>query len=127
MYNVRTSDEALRLVFLGVKRDDWNNHFLHRYTAVLECAFIILNVVVVIVRIGKEFVAFSKNIVRRKVGARQSVLFRVAHLKYFLLIVTQIFAYLVAQICVDVLIADNPYRSVYANAAVIGGDEYIVV
>ena len=60
---MRTSDEALHLVFLGVKRDDGDNHFLHRYTAVLERTFIILHVVVVIVWVGKEFVALSKNIV----------------------------------------------------------------
>ena len=60
---MRTSDEALHLVLLGVKRDDGDNHFLHRYPAVLECTFIILHVVVVIIGVGKEFVAFGKDIV----------------------------------------------------------------
>ena len=48
----------------GTQRYDGHNHLLHRQAAMLEGVLIILNVIIIIVGIGKETAARSKNIGR---------------------------------------------------------------
>ena len=47
-------------LLLRRKNSKWNEHFFKAYSAVLESVFIIGNVIVVVVRIRKEFILTGK-------------------------------------------------------------------
>ena len=92
----------------------------------LECAGVILHVVVVIVGIGEKVMSRRENVGRRYVRRGESVAFRMFYLIHLLRIVAQILAYLIAEIGVGVAVAYHFYRVVDLDSAVVGGEHDFV-
>ena len=87
----------------------------------LEGVLIILHVIIIIVGIGKEAVARSKDVGRRELGRRQTHLERLAHLKHFAIVVAHLAPHLVAQVGVQAALAHHLRGRAHADAAVVGG------
>ena len=92
----------------------------------LECAGIILHVVVIIIGIRKEIPTSRKNISRRNIGRRQSKAVRALNFVHLTRIVIKIFTHFIAQIGIGILIADYLHRIVNAHCPVIGCQYYLI-
>ncbi len=73
----------------------------------LECACVILHIVVVIVRIGEEILIAGIDECARKIRCRKPELFGIVHLINLPRIVVEILPYLVTKVGVGVAVADN--------------------
>ena len=93
----------------------------------LECVLIIRHVVVVIVGVGKECVARGKHIGRAEVGGGELSQVWILDDEEVLAVVAQVFAQLVAQVGVGVAVADDLHGLRGADAAMVGGDDDLVV
>ena len=82
-------------------------HFLHRDAAMLECVAIVRHIIIVIIGIGKEIVARSKDVGRTQVGSREQDFTWVFDFKDFFGVVFQILPQFVAQVRVRVLVPDD--------------------
>lgn len=97
------------LSFSWFHRDKWCEHFFHRNAAMLERVFIVGNVVVVVVGVGEEAVARSKDVGCAHVWRGQEGFVRFLYGEKLLRVVTKILAELVAQVGVGVSVAYYPY------------------
>ncbi len=113
--------------FSRCQRDERNEHFLHRDAAVLEGILVVLHIIVVIIRIGEETVARGKYIRGTQVRCRQLGTLRLLDGENFLALVSQILAQLVAQVGVRIAVAYNLDRFRCPDAAVVGGEHYLVI
>lgn len=104
--------------------DDWDEHFFHGDASVLEGAVVILNVIVVVVGICEEVTFPGENICGGDVGGGQSVAVRTFYLVYLFGIVVQVFANLVTEIGVGVLVTDDLDGVFDTDCAVVGGEDY---
>ena len=93
----------------------------------LEGVFVILNVVIVVVGVGKEVVTCSKDVCSAQVRPGQSYLMRLLNLENFLGIVAEILAQLVSQVGVGVLVAHYLYGVVASDATVVRCQDNSVV
>ena len=91
----------------------------------LECACVILHVIVIIVGIGEEILIAGVDECARQVGCRKTELLGIVHLIYLLWIIIQIFTYLITQVGVGVAVAHHLYRIVHTDSAVVGGDNHL--
>ena len=93
----------------------------------LEGVLIILHVIVVVVRIGKEVVAGGEHIARGEIRCRELRFLWLFDDEEVLAVVGKVFAELIAQVGVGVAVADNLDRIVGTDAAMIGGDDDAIV
>ena len=93
----------------------------------LEGVAVVGDIIIVVVGIGEEVVARSKDVARRQVGRGQEGLGGVLDDKEVLGVIGQILAQLVAQIGIGVAVADNLDGIGSPNATVVGGDDDAVV
>ncbi len=89
---------------LRSQRHKGDEHFLHGDAAVLEGILIILHIMVVIIRIGKEAGTRGKDVGGRKVRLRELKGSRMANFIDLLGIVGKILSHLVAQVGVDIAV-----------------------
>ena len=87
----------------------------------LECVAVVLDVVVVVVGVGKEILVLCKDICGAEVGTGESCLLWLAYLEDFTGVICQVLTQFVAKIGIDVLVAYDLYRIVAAYTAVVGG------
>jgi len=93
----------------------------------LERVLVVGDVVVVVVGIGKERVTGGKDIAGGEVWRWQEGLGRILDDKELLGVVAQVLAKLVAQVGVGVAVAHYLYRTGASDAAVVGGDDDLIV
>jgi len=109
------------LPFLSSQSHKRDEHLFHADAAVLEGIFVILDVVVVVVGIGKKVVLHGEDVGRADVGTRQTCPKRFLYLEDLLLIVREVLSQFVSQIRVRVAISDDFDRIVASDATVVGG------
>src|SRR5690554_1206469 len=102
-----------------------NEHLFHGNAAVLEAVLVIAYIVVVIVGVGKEVVARSKNVGGRHIGLWQKDAFGLAYLVNRAGVVGQVFSLLVAQVGIGVAVAHHLYGILYPYGAVVGGYHHL--
>ena len=92
----------------------------------LECACIVLHVIVVVVRVGEEFVAACKDICRRHIRRGQAEACRMLDFVDLFRVIGKVLAKLVTQVRVGVLVAYDLYGLVDTYGSVVGGEDYLV-
>ena len=85
----------------------------------LECVFVIIHVVIVVVGVGKEIVFTSKNKARSEVLQRQEYIIRFFYFIHFLWVVSDVFPLLVPEVRIHVFIAHNFDGVFHADTAVV--------
>lgn len=110
----------------GREGGEGNEHLLERDAAVLECARVVLNVVVVVVRIGEEVLVAGVDVAARQVGRGESEFFWRMHFVYLLCVVIQILAYFVTEVGIGVFVSYYLDWIVDADGAVVGGKNYFI-
>ena len=93
----------------------------------LEGILVVLYIIVVIIRIGEETVARGKYIRGTQVRCRQLGAVRLFDGEHFLALVSQILAQLVAQVGVRIAVAYYLDWFRCPDAAVVGGEHYLVI
>src|SRR5574344_2517817 len=93
----------------------------------LEGVFEIGYIVIIVVGVGEKRVAGGKHVCRAQVGRGQLCLFGVFDFGYLFGVVAEGLAQFVAQVGVGVAVADNLDGIVGADAAMVCGDDYLVV
>ena len=93
----------------------------------LEGILVVLHIIVVIIRIGEETVARGKYIRGTQVRCRQLGTLRLLDGENFLALVSQILAQLVAQVGVRIAVAYNLDWFRCPDAAVVGGEHYLII
>ena len=93
----------------------------------LEGVLVILHVVVVVVRIGKEVIACGEHIARGEVRCRELRFLRFLDDEEILTVVGQALAELVAQVGVGVAVAYYLHGTVGTYAAMVGGEDDAIV
>ena len=93
----------------------------------LEGVTIITHIIIIIVGVGEEGVACRKDITGREVGHGQEGLLRLFDDEKALVVVGQVLAQLVAQVRVGVTVSHDLHGLGTADAAVVGGDDDLVV
>ena len=93
----------------------------------LEGITIVGDVIVVVVGIGEEVVTRGKDVAGGEVGCRQMGLGGVFDDEEVLGVVCQVLTELIAQVGVRVTVADNLHGVGSTDAAVVGGDDDVVV
>lgn len=96
-----------------------HNHFLKAYAAMLKCIAVIVHIIIVIIRIAKETVFFSKNERRVYRGHRQSRISGVTESQYFFLFIVQVAAMFVPQVGSGLLVTNNLIGRFYPDAAMV--------
>ena len=108
---------------LALHRDKRHKHFLHRDATMLESVLVITDVVVVVVRIGKEVVVLCKDVGCAEVLGWQESLVRPLQFIDLLGIVREVFAQFVTQVGIGVAVANDLDRVVHTDAAVVGSND----
>ena len=91
----------------------------------LECVFIIVYVIIVIIRISEEIVCTGKDITCADISFGQEYLFRITCLKDFFRIIFQALAIFISQIGIDFPIAQNLHRILHPYRTMVGGNDDI--
>ena len=81
---------------------------------------------VVIVRISEEITPIRKNIGRAHIWRWQAIHLRTAYFVHLFLVIIQVLANLIPQVCVGVLVAHNFNRVIHANGAMVSCKHYLV-
>ena len=89
----------------------------------LEGVFVIIDVVVEIVGVGKEIVFQGKHISRGDIFFGQENPFGLADHEHILLGKAQVFTVLVAQVGIGIAVADNFKGALTPDGAVVGGND----
>lgn len=97
------------LPFLALHGHEGYQHFLHGDASMLEGVFVIRDIIIVVVGIGKKVVARDQDIACADIWRGELCFVWLFDDKHFLGIVAKIFAEFVAQIGIGVSVADNFY------------------
>ena len=73
---------------------EWNDHFLQRYTSVLKCVLIKVDIIIIVVGIGEEIILYGEYIGGRHIQSWQFCFFRFFDFKYLTVLKIQVFALL---------------------------------
>jgi len=90
----------------------------------LECAGIVLHVIIIIVWIREEILIAGIDECARNIRGRQSKLLGAFHFIDLTGIVVEILPDLIAKIGVRIPVADHLYRIIDADCAVVGGQDH---
>ena len=90
----------------------------------LEGIPVVGDVIVVVVRIGKEMITCRKDVFATQVGTGQSYLLRITDLEHLLRIVAEILAHFIPQVGIGVLVANHLLGRIDPNGAMIGGENH---
>ena len=111
--------DVLNLSLLTLHPHNGYYHFLEGNTTVLEGVFVVVNEVVVIVRVAKEYITFSKDESGAHIGYRQAGQFWVAEGKDVFCFVLQVAAVFVTEVSGGSAVADALAWRLYTRAAVV--------
>ena len=87
----------------------------------LKGVFVVIGIVVIVVRIGKEVVILCKNDTRANRGFREEYLFGNGYRKGLFFVIIKIFTHLKPKVCISLSIANNLYWVLYSDTTMIGG------
>ena len=93
----------------------------------LEGVFVILHVVIEVVGIGKEATSCGEDVGGGEIGGGECQSLGILYLKDFLGVVVEVFAQLIAQIGIDILVAHNANGFVRSDRSVVGSDNNVVI
>ena len=93
----------------------------------LEGVAVVADVVVVVVGVGEETVATREDIACGEVGGGEERALGIGNLEDLLGVVVQVLAEFVAQVGVGILVALDAHGALTTDAAVVGGEDDVVV
>src|SRR5690606_31933815 len=91
----------------------------------LKRIFIIVHVIIIIIRVGKEVIFYCEGISCRYIYFWQMKIFRFSDCKNILFFIAKVSALLVSQVGIGISVANNFEWSFYPDRSVVGGDHHL--